>query len=119
MVIGAVVLGALAVPASAQFPNWLWNGHMDYPLPASPCPFNVDIVHTQGIVHQGQFWTLTTCADNTVWMRQFTAPLPGPPPVPEQWNADASSITCPGPHSACALLPAGTYDRVWANGIGR
>lgn len=37
-------------------------------------------------------------------------PTPGPPA--------SVSIACPGTHPACRALPAGTYQRAWADGLG-
>lgn len=40
----------------------------------------------------------------------ISAPSSTPAPV-------ATTITCPGSHGACAILPAGSYDRAWADAV--
>jgi hypothetical protein len=46
------------------------------------------------------------------------ARLAGTVPQTQPGPVQTTTIACPGQHAACKVLPAGTYQRAWADGLG-
>lgn len=116
-------VGLLATAAGA-YQNFFWNGHQDFSMPDTPCYAGTST--TIGAVPftlNGELWTLYTCSDNRQWARRWSIAAPATAtavsetytPVPA--TTEPATISCPGTHPACAMLPAGSYDKAWADGI--
>lgn len=115
-IITVVILTAcLTGIASAQFSNWFWSGHTDYPLPEQPCDTRFSVVNAVPFTHDGRLWVLYHCSDNSVWARQFTASgtvqvQTVAVPVQTQPGYTCTTIQ-PGPDWACVngnWLPPGS-----------
>lgn len=86
-------------------------------------------------VYDTSAWLVFTCNDDRVVLRRYfnpndntiapvavyTVPNPnGIPATPTAAPVLSVLISCPtNPHPACRLLPAGSYDRKWADTVAR
>lgn len=119
-ILGAVAIVVLVAGSASALTNFFWSGHQDFPLPDSACYVGTATVGAVPFVLNGELWTLYTCSDNRQWARRWSIAAPAsavpvvaaPAPAP-----DPSTIACPGSHPACAFLPAGTYEKAWADSV--
>ena len=92
MVGGIVAVGVTL--GAVSYVNTFWNGHIDYPLPPSPCQMGVERTAGMTVVErEGETWVYYTChsldgVSSREWARVYhhgragATPTPAPPTVP-------------------------------------
>jgi hypothetical protein len=69
-------------------------------------------------VYDTSAWIVYTCTDDRVVLRRYFNPNDNVKPIPTA--PQSATISCPADtHPSCKVLPAGVYQRAWADTIGR
>ena len=120
MLVGSAVLALLLAAGTVAAQSWDYFARFEVVATPvyHPCGSLGVLGPAQPVVWRDEMWLFHTCLDGQVVAQHFfsgppLAPRPAPTPVP-------ATITCPAdPHPACRVLPAGTYDRAWADTVAR
>lgn len=129
----ALGCGAAGVAAQDYIFAFRAAGFAEITVPP-PCEANGLKGPASMTVYDKSAWLVYTCNDDRVVLRRYFNPNDnvGPAPIPvftvpnpyDTTPAPAPirsvMISCPvDPHPACRLLPAGSYDRKWADTVAR
>jgi hypothetical protein len=120
LIIGIVLLGA-GVGAQDYIFTHFGNGYQDHQLPPSPC--GVTTLSASPVVYDRSVWVFYHCAtgqhggNGAVIARRFFHPNDNAVPPAAPKKEPVASITCPGGHPACVVLPDGPYPLAWADTV--
>jgi hypothetical protein len=114
-----------AAQGGYEWAHWdLAEGYQDYATGKSALATGLDAIEAAGwdvrfiVPRPAGGYSVVGRGPKGTYTPQPVQPVDTPPSTSHSYGAPVATITCPGPHHACRVLPAGTYERAAADRIG-